>query len=58
VIMPESTTHGVLPWTGKGQRHALVLRYKPYTGGEPSVLGADLEANLPQQVQLLRHGKL
>lgn len=58
VLMPESTTHGVLPWTGTRQRHALVLRYKPYTGGEPSALSARLEASLPHDVQLLRHGRL
>lgn len=58
VIMPESTTHGVLPWSGKGQRHALVLRFKPYTGGEPSALSGKLEARLPEKVKLLRHGKL
>ena len=58
VVMPESTTHGVLPWRSKGQRHALVLRYKPYTGGEPSELGAQLEATLPREVRLLRHGRL
>jgi len=58
VIMPESTTHGVLPWRGKGQRHALVLRFRPYTGGEPRELPPELESRLPAEVNLLRRGKL
>ena len=57
--MPESTTHGVLPWRGTGQRHALVLRYGPYDGGsKPRPLSEELEQRLPSEVKALRHGKL
>jgi hypothetical protein len=48
----------VLPWSGEGQRHALVLRYKPFRGGGPSGLNDELAAQLPELVQLLRRGKL
>ena len=56
--MPESTTHGVLPWRGEGERHCLVLRFRPYTGREPSKLSEELQQRLPAEVDALRHGKL
>lgn len=50
VIFNEATTHGTLPWKGKGERRSLFYRYTPkymhYTGGM-------YRTNLPEWTQEL-----